>query len=39
MENIDRIVNLIVNIERNIAIIELNESERRDPDKIYNLVK
>lgn len=38
MENIDRIVNLIINIERNIAIIELNESERRDPDKIYNLV-
>lgn len=38
LKNIDRIVNLVIDIETKIAIIQLDESDRRNPNEIYNLV-
>ena len=38
MKNIDNIINIILNIETKIAIIQLDEADKRDTDKIYHKI-
>jgi putative endopeptidase len=38
MKNINNIVETIINIETNIAIIQLDETDRRDTEKIYHKI-